>query len=50
LHIGTSSFTAAGWSGSFYPSELKPKEFLTYYTTKFNMVTGSTAGTRITVD
>jgi hypothetical protein len=39
LHIGTSSFTAAGWSGSFYPPQLKPKEFLSYYyATKFNTV------------
>ena len=38
LRIGTSSFTAQGWSGSFYPPELKPKEYLTYYATKFNTV------------
>jgi uncharacterized protein YecE (DUF72 family) len=38
LRIGTSSFTAAGWSGPFYPPELKPKEYLTYYATKFNTV------------
>lgn len=38
LRIGTSSFTAAGWSGPFYPPELRPKEYLTYYATKFNTV------------
>ena len=38
LRIGTSSFTAAGWSGPFYPPELKPREYLTYYATKFNTV------------
>jgi uncharacterized protein YecE (DUF72 family) len=38
LRIGTSSFTAAGWSGPFYPPELKPWEYLTYYATKFNTV------------
>jgi uncharacterized protein YecE (DUF72 family) len=38
LRIGTSAFTAAGWAGSFYPSELKPKDYLTFYATKFNTV------------
>lgn len=38
LRIGTSSFTAAGWSGPFYPPELKPKEYLTYYAAKFSTV------------
>ena len=38
LRIGTSAFTAAGWPGSFYPPELKPREYLSYYATKFNTV------------
>ena len=38
LRIGTSSFAAAGWPGPFYPPELKPKEYLTYYATKFGTV------------
>jgi len=38
LRIGTSAFTAAGWPGSFYPSELKPRDYLSYYATKFNTV------------
>src|ERR1700722_14286104 len=38
LRIGTSAFTAAGWEGSFYPSGMKPADFLTYYATKFNTV------------
>jgi len=38
LHIGTSASTAAGWSGSFYPSNLKARDFLSYYATKFNTV------------
>ena len=38
LHIGTSAFTAAGWDGSFYPSGMKPADYLTYYATKFDTV------------
>jgi uncharacterized protein YecE (DUF72 family) len=38
LRIGTSAFTAAGWSGSFYPPELKPRDYLSFYATKFNTV------------
>ena len=33
LRIGTSAFTAAGWPGSFYPSELKPRDYLAHYAT-----------------
>jgi uncharacterized protein YecE (DUF72 family) len=38
LRIGTSAFTAAGWPGSFYPSGMQPRDFLTYYATKFDSV------------
>jgi uncharacterized protein YecE (DUF72 family) len=38
FRIGTSAFTAAGWPGSFYPADLKPADFLTYYATKFDTV------------
>jgi uncharacterized protein YecE (DUF72 family) len=38
LRIGTSAFTAAGWSGSFYPPDLKPKDYLPFYATKFSSV------------
>ena len=38
LRIGTSAFTANGWPGSFYPPELKPRDYLAYYATKFNTV------------
>jgi uncharacterized protein YecE (DUF72 family) len=36
--LGTSAFTAAGWEGSFYPAGMKPRDFLSYYATKFNSV------------
>ena len=38
IHLGTSSFTAAGWSGSFYPKELKPADYLPFYSEHFNTV------------
>lgn len=38
IHVGTSSFTAAGWEGSFYPAGMKPADYLTFYATKFDTV------------
>src|ERR1700678_2138248 len=38
IRIGTSSFTAAGWPGSFYPEGMQPRDFLTYYATQFDTV------------
>jgi uncharacterized protein YecE (DUF72 family) len=35
IRVGTSAFTAAGWEGSFYPSGMKPTEFLNFYATRF---------------
>jgi hypothetical protein len=29
--LGTSSFTAVGWSGAFYPPGLKPSDYLALY-------------------
>jgi uncharacterized protein YecE (DUF72 family) len=36
--IGTSAFTAEGWVGSFYPPGTQPRDFLSYYATKFDTV------------
>jgi uncharacterized protein YecE (DUF72 family) len=36
LHLGTSSFTAAGWEKSFYPPGTSTREYLPYYATQFN--------------
>jgi uncharacterized protein YecE (DUF72 family) len=36
--LGTSSFTATGWSGSFYPKGLKPADYLSYYAQHFDTV------------
>ena len=38
IRIGTSAFTAAGWSGTFYPKRLKPADYLSYYAQHFDTV------------
>ena len=38
LLLGTSAFTANGWAGSFYPTGTNPKNYLAYYSTKFQTV------------
>lgn len=35
---GTSAFTAAGWPGTFYPADMKPSEYLSFYATQFATV------------
>jgi uncharacterized protein YecE (DUF72 family) len=36
LHLGTSSFTAKGWEKAFYPPQTPPRDYLSYYATKFD--------------
>jgi uncharacterized protein YecE (DUF72 family) len=36
--LGTSSFTADGWAGSFYPRRMKPADYLSHYATQFPTV------------
>ena len=36
LLIGTSGYDYPEWKGAFYPENLKRKDFLSYYATKFN--------------
>ena len=38
LLLGTSAFTANGWQGSFYPPGMQPRDFLSFYATKFKTV------------
>lgn len=38
LFLGTSAFTANGWSGSFYPPRMKPSEYLSHYARTFRTV------------
>jgi uncharacterized protein YecE (DUF72 family) len=35
IFLGTSSFTASGWEGSFYPKGMKSTDYLSYYAKKF---------------
>ena len=38
LRLATSAFTAAGWAGSFYPSDLPERDYLSYYAQHFDAV------------
>ena len=38
IYLGTSSFTASGWEGNFYPAGLKTSELLSYYARQFSTV------------
>jgi uncharacterized protein YecE (DUF72 family) len=38
IRLGTSSFTAPGWQGSFYPVGMKSSEYLSFYAEHFDTV------------
>ena len=38
IHLGSSSFTADGWQGTFYPKSLKSQDRLSFYATRFDTV------------
>jgi uncharacterized protein YecE (DUF72 family) len=38
IRLGTSSFTAAGWSGAFYPIRMRQAEYLSFYSSRFDTV------------
>ena len=38
IRLGTSSFTADGWNGSFYPKGMKSADYLHYYSSRFDTV------------
>lgn len=38
IHVGTSGWGYPSWKPDFYPREVKTKDFLRYYATKFNAV------------
>ena len=38
LHLGTSSWSSADWVGPFYPAGTPPREFLSFYATRYDTV------------
>jgi uncharacterized protein YecE (DUF72 family) len=38
IFLGTSSFTATGWRGSFYPKTMRPTDYLSFYAQHFQTV------------
>ncbi len=38
IRVGTSAFTAVGWPGTFYPKNLRPADYLSYYAQRFDTV------------
>jgi uncharacterized protein YecE (DUF72 family) len=38
IHLGSSSFTASGWQGAFYPKGLKSSDYLSFYSEHFDTV------------
>jgi uncharacterized protein YecE (DUF72 family) len=38
IRLGTSSFTADGWNGAFYPKGMKSADYLRYYSGRFDTV------------
>src|SRR5215472_18239684 len=38
IRLGTSSFTATGWQGAFYPVRLKQADYLSFYSGRFDTV------------
>ena len=36
--LGASSFTAAGWEGSFYPKGMRSADYLAFYAEHFHTV------------
>jgi len=38
IYLGTCAFTASGWSGAFYPKGLKPADYLSFYSERFDTV------------
>jgi uncharacterized protein YecE (DUF72 family) len=38
IRLGTSSFTADGWNGTFYPKGMRSADYLGYYSSRFDTV------------
>ena len=46
-HVGTSGWSYPSWKPGFYPPELKPPEFLSFYAQRFGTVELNTTGYRL---
>jgi uncharacterized protein YecE (DUF72 family) len=46
-HVGTSGWSYPSWKPGFYPPELKPPEFLSFYAQRFDTVELNTTGYRL---
>jgi uncharacterized protein YecE (DUF72 family) len=47
IRFGTSNLTARGWEGTFYPADVKPSQYLAYYSQHFDSLE---VGSTLTVD
>jgi len=47
LHIGTSGWSYPSWRPGFYPSDSDPKDFLSFYSARFDTVELNTTGYRL---
>lgn len=47
LHVGTSGWSYPAWRPDFYPADLKPTEFLSYYASRLPAVELNTTGYRL---
>ena len=47
LYVGTSGWSYPSWRPGFYPAEVKPADFLRYYSERFSSVELNTTGYRL---
>src|SRR2546425_7596427 len=47
VHIGTSGWSYPSWRPGFYPAGTDPKEFLSFYSARFDTVELNTTGYRL---
>jgi len=41
--LGTSSFTATGWEGTFYPKGMRSSDYLAFYADHFHATDGGSS-------
>ena len=50
VFVGTSGWSYPSWKPGFYPADLKPREFLSFYAERFATVELNTTGYRLTAE